>query len=140
MSSVHIISVWCCSSLVHLNVRYGMRNVGMDFDRSIFGMKLSDCRSMARCLEYSESLTFLNLSHNMLDDDKVRMLASGLINNLSVVHLDLSHNRISDRGIRAIAKLLHNRSIIAALHLQDNQVRVQSITLEWTSAIRELFF
>jgi len=59
------------SSLAHLNLRYGMRNVGMDFDRSIFGMKLSDCRSLARCAEYSETLTLLNLSHNMLDDDKV---------------------------------------------------------------------
>lgn len=110
------------SSLVYLNLRYGMRNVGMDFDRSLFGMKLSDCRSMARCLEYSESLTLLNLSHNMLDDDKVRMLASGLVNNLSVVHLDLSHNRIADRGVRALAKLLHNRSVITVLRLQNNQV------------------
>lgn len=112
-----------CSSLSFLALTYGMRDVGMDFDRSIFGMKLSDCRSLARCLEYSETLTYLDLSNNTLDDDKARMLASGMINNLSVVHLDMSHNRITDRGVRALAKLLHNRSVISILNLASNQVR-----------------
>lgn len=100
-----------------------MRSVGMDYDRALFGMKLSDCRSLARCLEYCETLVRLDLSGNLLDDDKLRMLASGLINNLSVVHLDLSHNRIADRGVRALAKLLHPNSVIQIVELGDNQVR-----------------
>lgn len=100
-----------------------MRAVGMDYDRALFGMKLSDCRSLARCLEYSETLVRLDLRGNLLDDDKLRMLASGLINNLSVVHLDLSHNRIADRGVRALAKLLHPNSVIQIVELGDNQVR-----------------
>lgn len=94
----------------------------MDYDRALFGMKLSDCRSLARCLEYCEALVRLDLRGNFLDDDKLRMLASGLINNLSVVHLDLSHNRIADRGVRALAKLLHPNSVIQIVELGDNQV------------------
>lgn len=35
-----------------------------------------------------------DLSNNGLDDDKVRMLASGLVENLSVTHLNLSHNKV----------------------------------------------
>ena len=73
---------------------YTTKNVGMDYDRSMFGMKLSDCRSLAKSLEHTETLTFLDLSNNQLDDDKVRMLASGLVENLSITHLNLSHNKV----------------------------------------------
>ena len=97
------------SALCSLSLSYGMRDVGMDYDRSLFGMKLSDCRSLARSLETAETLTHLNLSNNFLDDDKVRMICSGLVDNLSVTHLDLSHNKIADRGVRAISKLLQQR-------------------------------
>jgi hypothetical protein len=40
---------------------------------------------------------------------QVRMLASGLVGNLSVTHLNLSHNKVADRGVRALAKLLDQR-------------------------------
>lgn len=43
----------------------------MDYDRSLFGMKLSDCRALAKALEHTETLTHLDLSNNSLDDDKV---------------------------------------------------------------------
>lgn len=100
-----------------------MRDVGMDYDRAVFGMKLSDCRSLARCLEYCESLVRLDLAANSLDDDKLRMLASGLVNNLSVVHVCLADNRIADRGVRAFAKLLHVNSVIQIVDLSNNQAR-----------------
>ena len=114
--------VWC-SSLNHFTLHYGMRDVGMDYDRAVFGMKLSDCRSLARCLEYCETLVSLDLSCNLLDDDKLRMLASGLVNNLSVVDINLADNRIADRGVRAFAKLLHVNSVIQIVNLSNNQVR-----------------
>ena len=59
------------SCLTSLKLQYGMMNVGMDYDRSLFGMKLSDCRSLAKALERTETLTYLNLSGNLLDDEKV---------------------------------------------------------------------
>ena len=65
---------------------------------------------------------YLDLSNNALDDDKVRMLASGLVENQSITHLNLAHNKIADRGMRALAKLLDTTSVIAVLELQDNQV------------------
>eukprot|EP00892_Ulva_mutabilis_P003875 jgi/Ulvmu1/185/UM001_0189.1 len=113
------------NSLTTLALRYGMRAVGMDYDRALFGIKLSDCRSLARCLEFCETLVALDLRGALLDDDKLRMLASGLINNVSVVHLDLSANRIADRGVRALAKLLHPNSIIQFVNLSNNQIHVE---------------
>jgi len=113
------------SCLTALTLRYGMNNVGMDYDRSLFGMKLSDCRALAKAIERAETLEYLSLSGNLLDDDKIRMVASGMVDNLSVVHLDLSHNKIADRGVRALAKLLDNRSVIAFVDLSDNQVHTE---------------
>ena len=112
-------------ALTSLSLTYGMRNVGMDYDRSLFGMKLSDCRLMAKALESSETLTHLDLSNNLLDDDKVRMVCSGLVDNISVIHLDLSKNKIADRGARAISKLLDSRSCITFLDLSDNQIHAE---------------
>ena len=112
-------------ALTSLSLTYGMRNVGMDYDRSLFGMKLSDCRLMAKALESSETLTHLDLSNNLLDDDKVRMVCSGLVDNISVIHLDLSKNKIADCGARAISKLLDNRSCITFLDLSDNQIHAE---------------
>ncbi|GFR48236.1 hypothetical protein Agub_g10098 [Astrephomene gubernaculifera] len=108
-----------------LALSYNLKEVGMDYDRSLFGMKLSDCRSLAKALEHTETLTHLDLSNNSLDDDKVRMLASGLVENLSITHLNLSHNKIADRGVRALAKLLDGHSVISLLELQDNQIHTE---------------
>lgn len=55
-----------------LAISYNLKEVGMDYDRSLFGMKLSDCRCLAKALEHTETLTYLDLSNNSLDDDKVR--------------------------------------------------------------------
>lgn len=62
-----------CSTPTALSVTYNLKDVGMDYDRSLFGMKLSDCRNLAKALESTETLTYLNLSNNSLDDDKVGM-------------------------------------------------------------------
>lgn len=43
-----------CSSPSGLSVHYSLKNVGMEYDRSLFGMKLADCRSLAKCLEKTE--------------------------------------------------------------------------------------
>jgi hypothetical protein len=57
-------------------------------------MKLADCRCLARALGHSETLVHLELPSNCLDDDRTRMLASGLADNISITHLDLSHNKV----------------------------------------------
>ena len=60
-----------CSSPSGLSVHYNLQNVGMEYDRTLFGMKLADCRNLAKALESNETLTYLDVSNNGLDDDKV---------------------------------------------------------------------
>ena len=90
----HGMKLCCCSGVSHFSLTYGLRNTGMNYDRALFGMKLPDCRSLAKTLEKSETLVSLALPGNLLEDDKIRMIASGLVDNHSVTNLDLSHNKV----------------------------------------------
>ena len=107
-----------------LSMTYGARNVGMDYERSLFGMKLTDAASLARELRKNESLTSLTLSCNLLDDEKTRTLVLGLMENHTITSLDLSHNKIADRGVRfapviSACSSLPLDSIRAALALRE---------------------
>lgn len=81
----------------------------MNYDRAMFGMKLPDCRSLAKTLEKSETLVTLALPGNLLEDDKIRMIASGLVDNHSVTDLDLSHNKVRCMSVSHRVHHLHSQ-------------------------------
>jgi len=109
-------------NLYSLSITFGSRNVGMKYERSIFGMKLADAECLSQQLPRTETLTHLILNENVLDDEKVRRLVVGLRDKLTITDLDLSHNKISDRGTRALCKCLGKDSVIAHLSLCDNHM------------------
>lgn len=109
-------------NLTRLCLTYGVKHIGMKYERMLFGMKISDATSLARCIKYTSTLTTLNLPRNLLDDDLLRMLMTGLIKNSTITCLDLSHNKITNHGARLIAKLLGPKSVLSALNLCDNQI------------------
>jgi hypothetical protein len=88
--------------------------VGIEYDKSLFGIKLADCRQLARALERTETLTYLDLSSNNMDDDKVRMVASGLVDNVSVTHLNFSHNKVHHT---TLATWGHRRNWYCTVHM-----------------------
>jgi len=109
-------------TLCNLDMTYGVKQIGMEYERSLFGMKLHDVTSLAKALKVTETLTILALPCNLLDDNTVRILASGLLENSTLTSLDLSHNKIADRGVKAIAKLLDDRCVLISLNLADNHI------------------
>ena len=109
-------------NLYSLSITFGSRNVGMKYERSIFGMKLADAECLSQQLPRTETLTQLVLNENVLDDEKVRRLVVGLRDNLTITDLDVSHNKISDRGTRALCKCLGKDSVLAHLSLCDNHI------------------
>jgi len=109
-------------TLCHLDITYGVKEIGMDYERSKFGMKMADVTSLAKALKVTETLTVLALPCNLLDDNTTRILATGLQGNATITSLDLSHNKIADRGVKAIAKLLDERCVLISLNLCDNHV------------------
>jgi len=109
-------------TLCNLDMTFGVKDVGMEYERSKFGMKMADVTSLQKALRVTETLTILSLPCNLLDDNTMRILASGLQGNSTITALDLSHNKIADRGVKSIAKLLDRTSVIIMLNLADNHV------------------
>jgi Ran GTPase-activating protein (RanGAP) involved in mRNA processing and transport len=97
----------------------------MKYERMLFGMKISDATSIAKCIKSSETLTTLVLQSNLIDDDLLRMLMTGLIKNGSITHLDVSHNKITNHGARLLSKLLGSKSLLTSLNLCDNQIHAE---------------
>ena len=111
------------SNLTRLEISYGVKDIGMRYDRALFGMKISDATSLAKFFESSRSLTSVVLSQNILDDDLLRLLMVGLQKSQSITHIDLSNNRITDFGAQLISRLLSEDSIVVSVDLSNNAIQ-----------------
>jgi len=109
-------------NLTKLDMTYGIKKIGMNYERMLFGMKISDATSLAKVFDRTETLTTVIMSGNMIDDDLLRMLMTGLIKNNTITALDFSHNKITNHGARLLSKLLGENSVISHLNLSDNEI------------------
>eukprot|EP01033_Poteriospumella_lacustris_P008109 gene8109-5837_t len=112
-------------NLTKLDCVYGIKKIGMNYERLLFGMKISDATSLAKIFDQTETLTSVILSGNLIDDDLLRMLMTGLIKNNTITHLDLSHNKITNHGARLLSKLLGENSVLTTLNLSDNMIHAE---------------
>lgn len=112
-------------NLSKLDVVYGVKKIGMNYERMLFGMKISDATSLAKIFDQTQTLTTVIMAGNLIDDDLLRMLMTGLIKNNTITHLDVSHNKITNHGARLLSKLLGENSVLTTLNLEDNQVHAE---------------
>eukprot|EP00948_MAST-09A_sp_MAST-9A-sp1_P002878 g2878.t1 len=112
-------------NLSKLSLTYGIRRVGIDYERALFGLKILDAENLAKCIKATDVLTSLELPCNLMDDQLLTILMAGLINNNTVTNLDLSHNKITNNGARLISKLLGRNSVLSTLNLADNQIHAE---------------
>ena len=112
-------------NLSYLTVTYGAKHVGMEYERPLFGMKMSDAKIFSECLRSTQSLIFLSMPGNLIDDDLISILIKGLMLNKTISQLDLSHNKISNSGARKLAKYLLASKILTHLNLNDNSIHYE---------------
>lgn len=112
-------------NLSYLTLTYGAKHVGMEYERPLFGMKMSDAKIFAECLRSTQSLIFLSLPGNLIDDDLISILIKGLMLNKTISQIDLSHNKISNSGARKLAKYLLASKILTHLNLSDNSIHYE---------------
>jgi Leucine Rich repeat len=108
-----------------LKVSFGAKHLGSEYDRSLFGMRMSDAASLAKCIKNAQCLSALSLPCNLIDDELVKMLTRGFLMNNTLIDLDLSHNRIGDHGARRIAKYLFHTEVLLSLNLSDNHIQYE---------------
>lgn len=112
-------------NLSYLTLTYGAKHVGMEYERPLFGMKMSDATTFKDCLRTTTALTYLSLPGNLIDDDLIGILIKGLMLNKTITQLDLSHNKIGQSGARKIAKYLLQSQILTHLNLADNMINYE---------------
>ncbi|KAI5090711.1 T-complex-associated testis-expressed protein 1 isoform X2 [Silurus meridionalis] len=109
------------TNLNELQLVYGVKNCGMNFEWPLFQFTLRDCQSLAEAVKSCKSLKVLRINRSLMDDQKCRLLVNHLLDHPSLLELDLSHNIIGDGGARAISKLL-NHSRLEVLNIYDNRI------------------
>ena len=107
-------------NLSYLTVTFGAKHVDMEYERQLFGMKMSEAQFFRECIKNTSQLTYLALPGNLIDDDLVTILNKGLMLNKTITQLDLSHNKIGSSGARKIAKYVLHTQILTHLNLSDN--------------------
>lgn len=112
-------------NLEEMRVSYGVKDCGMNFEWQLFDFTKKDCQVLAKCVAQCHTLKILHINWSKIDDDKIRLFISQILNHPSLVELNLAHNLISDRGCRAIGKFLNGHSKIEILNLCNNQIRAQ---------------
>ncbi|XP_075859433.1 dynein regulatory complex subunit 5 [Microcebus murinus] len=110
------------SYLEELDLVYGVKDCGMNFEWNLFLFTFQDCQSLAATIKACHTLKVFRLTRSKVDDDKARILIRSLLDHPALEELDLSHNLIGDRGARGAAKLL-SHSRLRVLNLANNQVR-----------------
>lgn len=110
-------------NLEEFRVVYGVRDCGMNFEWQLFEFTKRDCQLLSKCISQCLTLRSLHINWSKIDDDKIRLFISQILDHPTLVELNLAHNMISDRGSRAIGKFLNGHSRIETLNLCNNQIR-----------------
>nr|XP_003473678.1 T-complex-associated testis-expressed protein 1 [Cavia porcellus] len=110
------------SQLEELDLVYGVKDCGMNFEWKLFLFTYQDCHSLAATIKACHTLKIFRLTRSRVDDEKARILIRSLLDHPALEELDLSHNLIGDRGARGAAKLL-SHSHLRVLNLANNRVR-----------------
>ena len=110
-------------NLEEFHLTYGVKDCGMNFEWNLFQFTARDCLLLAKCIAACKTLKVFRLHQSKVDDDKVRVLISHILDHPGLIELDLSHNMIGDRGARAVGKFLNNHSKLTRLNICDNVIR-----------------
>jgi Ran GTPase-activating protein (RanGAP) involved in mRNA processing and transport len=115
-----------CPHLEDLLVTYQVLNAAVTFKLDMIGMRQADCLSIQRVLRLYPGLKSLSLPGNRIDADMLKAILSGLIKNNTLTRLDLSHNLIDDVGATAIGTILSKKDLaIREIDLSGNSIRAE---------------
>jgi len=124
LSSCGFISPWTKELLRALR-----KSLGLEFlELNDAKFRASDFDSLAWFIANMTNLKALSLANCELEDEGVKQIGQGLIDNYSVSSLNLQRNRISNKGIIELTKrLAKSHAKISSLDLSHNKIEVTLI-------------
>ena len=117
--------------LEEFRVVYVVRDCGMNFEWGLFQFTQRDCLLLAKSIQACKHLKRVSIQRSKVDDAKVRVLISHLLDHPSLTEIDFSHNCIGDKGARAVAKLINNRYVNVSLKQIYLMHTLPSCSLSW---------
>ena len=112
------------NKLQELHFTYSVRDCGMNFEWNMFHFTKKDCQRLCEAVKDCHSLKVLHVHRSKLNDEKVRVLVTHLMDHPNIEEIDFSHNTIGDRGAKVICKLITSHDRIKKLNLCNNVIRV----------------
>lgn len=91
-------------------------------------LKGSKMTPLAEALNHNTTITTLLFPGCMVDDDALKILCKGMVNNTTITALGLNNNRLRLKG-KYLANLINTNTTITALDLSDNIMKESSISL-----------
>ena len=105
-------------------MQYGApSHLGMNFEAKLFGMTMNDIKNLTPLLRSTHNLANLSITNSLLNDESIHTLMSGLTHNETITSVNLSHNLIQNKGCEEIATHLSWPScVLISLNLSDNRI------------------
>lgn len=108
------------SNLCVLDLTYGNRSMGIEYDSEKIGMSEDDARVLGRVIGNSKILSRLSVQESAITDELLTIFIPAFERNKTLTCTDLSHNRIRDFGAKQISHWIANSQILTHLSLKHN--------------------
>jgi len=114
--------------LTHVELSFGVKDVGMNFEWGFFTFTMNDAEMLATCLAKCYSLETLAITRSRLEDDQARVMIKRLLSHPRLRSINLSHNRLKCKTGRALGKMIKTVSTLEELNLEDNEIGEEGAT------------
>lgn len=108
--------------LMDLELRYGVKECGMNFSWRLYQFTLNDAKRLAEALILTSSLRRLSLTNSRIDDAKGAIVCQALLDHPNLAILELQCNNLGKETAAVVAKMIKRSEVLNKVDLSDNQL------------------
>lgn len=108
--------------LMDLELRYGIRECGMNFSWRLFQFTLNDAKRLAEALVICSSLRRLCLKNSRIEDAKGAIVCYALLDHPNLAILELQCNKLGDETAAVIGRMIKRSEVLNKVDLTDNGI------------------
>ena len=103
-----------------LELRYGVRECGMNFSWRLFQFTLNDAKRLAEALIITASLRRLCLAGCRIDDVKGAIVCQSLLDHPNLAILELQNNELGEKTAAVIGRMIKRSEVLNKVDLSEN--------------------